>query len=97
MKSQIDKTVEERIRPKLLKHHGDMEIVSVKDGICRVRLSGKCSNCPAASITMEEIIRKELMEEHPQLKDVVLVDEISQDMWDFAKKLLHKDPADSVC
>lgn len=96
MQDIIEKTVKNTIRPILKKHGGDMELISVQNGICRIRLTGKCSNCPAATITMEELIKKELMKEHPQIKDVVLVDEIDQDMWNFAKQILLKNKASAI-
>ena len=71
--------------PQLQAHGGDVEVISYdEDGVCRIRLLGHCSGCPSAFITTEEIIRAEVIRELPQVKDVVLVQETSQELLDFA-------------
>ena len=76
-------------RPQLRENHGDVEVLSCEDGICRIRLLGQCSGCPSARLTTEELIGKAVMEKLPQIKDVVLVQETSDELMDFAKKLLN--------
>ena len=59
IKEQVQEVIEERVREKLLAHEGDIEVLSVEEGIVRVRLMGKCAGCPSAWITTEELIKKE--------------------------------------
>ena len=81
MLEKIEKVLEEDVRPKLLAHE--------KDGILKVKLLGHCSGCPSAIVTTEEIIAETVKEKIPEVKDVVLVQEVSDDLIDMAKKLLN--------
>lgn len=89
MISKINEVIEQTIRPSLLEHEGDIEVLSFQDGICRVRLHGRCSNCPSAFVTTEELIKKQLMNALDDVKDVVLVQETSPKLIDMAKKILY--------
>ena len=77
------------MQPSLLEHEGNIELVSFRDGICRVRLQGKCANCPSALQTLEEIIAPPLKEALPEIRDVILIQETSPELLDFARKLLR--------
>lgn len=89
MLEKIEKVLEEKVRPALLDHEGNVQIVSFEDGILKIRLTGQCSGCPSAQITTEELIAKKVMDEIPEIKDVVLVNEVSPELLEFAKKLLN--------
>ena len=88
---QIEIIMDEEVRPQLKEHHGDVRVLSCEDGICRIRLLGQCSGCPSARLTTEELIGKTVMDKLPQIKDVVLVQETSDELLDFAKKLLYRE------
>lgn len=64
------KTALEKIRPALQADGGDVELVEVKDGIVRVRLTGACKGCPMASMTLANGIERILKEEIPEVKKV---------------------------
>ncbi len=90
MLDKIEKVLEEKVRPRLLEHEGNVQIVELtEDGILRIRLTGQCSGCPSAKITTEELIGSAVMEEIPEIKDVVLVNEVSPELLEFARKLLN--------
>ena len=89
MIKKIEAVIEEKVRPSLMDPEGDVKVLSYEDGICRVRLLGACSGCPSAQITTEELIAKEVMEALPEVKDVVLVQEVSPELMDFARKILR--------
>ena len=55
----------------------------------KVRLLGKCSGCPSASLTTEELIAAEVKEHIPEIEDVVLVNEVSQDLLDMARQIMQ--------
>ena len=88
MIKQIEKVLEEKVRPSLLAHEGNVQIVEYQEGVLKIRLTGQCSGCPSAQLTTEELIGKTIMGELPEVKDVVLVNEVSPELLDFAKKLL---------
>lgn len=86
----IEGVVDKAVRPHLREHGGDVLVLSVEDGICRVRLLGQCSGCPSALLTTEEVIREEIVRALPQVKDVVLVSQTSDELIDFAKQLMGR-------
>ena len=80
MIERIDEVLEEKVRPALLSHEGDVQIVEYADGILKIRLTGHCSGCPSARLTTEELIAAEVQKEIPEVKEVVLVNEISPEL-----------------
>ena len=88
MLHEIEKVLEEDVRPQLLSHEGNVEVVDVTDGVLKVRLLGQCSGCPSATLTTEELIAEAMKSRIPEIKDVVLVNQVSQDLIDMAKKIL---------
>ena len=89
MNEEIEKVLEEYVRPKLLEHEGDVQIVEYKDKVLKVRLLGKCSGCPSASLTTEELIAAEVKKHIPEIEDVVLVNEVSQELLDMARQIMQ--------
>ena len=55
------------VRPYMESHGGNVELLSVQDGIARIHLRGSCSDCSASSVTLELAIKKALEEEAPDL------------------------------
>lgn len=70
MEKRIIQTLDE-IRPILQRDGGDVELVSVIDGVVRVKLQGACAGCPGAKMTLSEVIGKVLKEEVPGVKEVI--------------------------
>jgi len=62
-----------KIRPSLLADGGNVELVDVKEGVVRLRLTGACSGCPMAAITLQHGIERLLREEVPEVKEVVAI------------------------
>lgn len=86
---KIETIINEQVRPKLADHEGDIEILSVENGICRVKLLGQCSNCPSATFETEDLIKAPVLAEIPEITDVILVQEVSPDLLAMAYKILH--------
>ncbi|MCT4606950.1 MAG: NifU family protein [Marinisporobacter sp.] len=91
MLNRVNEVIDKIIRPKLKEHYGDIELVEVKAGIVKVKFLGACSGCPSAKFTLEDIVLRDLQEEIPEVKEVLLVTEVSQDLIDMAKKILNKE------
>lgn len=85
----IEAVLDERVRPVLADHQGNVIIQSFEDQILKVRLTGKCSGCPAAHSTNEELIRAEVQDAFPSVQDVILVQEVSSELMDMARKILN--------
>jgi len=62
-----------RIRPSLLADGGNVELVDVKDGVVKLKLTGACSGCPMAAMTLQQGIGRALKEEIPEVKEVVAI------------------------
>lgn len=88
MLEQIVQILNERIRPQLALHGGDIQSLSCEDGVYRFRLLGQCANCPSAYLTTESLIREELLQAVPGLKDVVLVQQVSDRLLEEARAIL---------
>jgi Fe/S biogenesis protein NfuA len=87
--AKIERVLDERVRPALASHRGDIQVESFEDGILRVRLLGECSNCPSALDTTEELVEGELKAALPQIKQVSLVTGVSDELLDQARALLR--------
>ena len=57
----------ESVRPYMESHGGDVELLSLEDGVARIRLRGSCSDCSASSVTLELAIKQALEEAAPDL------------------------------
>jgi Fe-S cluster biogenesis protein NfuA len=55
----------ESIRPYIHEHGGEVEVLSVKHGVVRVRLLGSCSGCTAAADTLRNGVEEALRDHLP--------------------------------
>lgn len=90
MDNELETVLEQYVRPLLRTHGGDMEVVSMENGVLRFKLTGHCAGCPAADLTTEELIRAEVTERIPSIRDVVLVQKTSQELLDQARAILRQ-------
>ena len=72
MKEKIEAALD-KIRPALQADGGDVEFISVKDGVVQLKLKGACGGCPMAQMTIKHGIEKILKERIPEVKEVVAV------------------------
>jgi len=61
------------VRPHLQADGGDIELVSVENGIVKVRLQGACGGCPMSQMTMTQGVEKMIKKEVPEVKKVIAV------------------------
>lgn len=88
---RAEKIITEKVRPYLQGHGGDIRIKEVKNNSIWVVFTGACKTCPAARITIEEVVEKILREElGKELDQVFLVNETDEELLNFAKELLKK-------
>ena len=69
MKEKVEAAID-KIRPMLQADGGDVELISVEDGIVKVRLQGACAGCPMSQMTLKNGIEKLLKREIPEVKAV---------------------------
>ncbi len=72
LRQRVEKVIEEKIRPALMRDGGNIELVDVNDeGVVQVRLQGACAGCPGAIMTLQFGVQKILQEEIQEVTKVV--------------------------
>ena len=61
----------EQVRPYINSHGGEVELISVEDGVVRVRMSGACQGCAASAMTLRRGIEEALRAGYPGFREVV--------------------------
>lgn len=84
----VNQIIRSKIRPQLMDHYGDLELLRVENGIVTVKLLGACRGCPSAKATLEEIVLAGIQEELPEIREVALYDETSEELLEMARKIL---------
>ncbi|MFQ5974818.1 MAG: NifU family protein [Candidatus Hydrothermarchaeales archaeon] len=72
MKEKVEELIS-KIRPNLQADGGDIELVSVDDGVVKVRLTGACGHCPMSQMTLKFGVESFLKENLPEVKRVEAV------------------------
>lgn len=72
MREKVEEALE-NIRPALQADGGDIELISVEDGVVKVRLMGACGGCPMSSMTMSQGVEQAVKKAVPQIKKVIAV------------------------
>jgi Fe-S cluster biogenesis protein NfuA len=62
-----------RIRPMMQADGGDIELVDVQGNIARVRLTGMCSACPSAHMTLYMGVEMALRDEIAEFEELQIV------------------------
>ena len=71
METQV-KNVIEKIRPYNQRDGGDVEFVSLEDGVVTVKMLGACSECLSLDATLKDGIEAILLDEVPGVTEVRL-------------------------
>ena len=61
----------DKLRPYLQNDGGDVTFKRFEDGVVYVKLKGACSNCPMATMTLEDGIEEALTTEIPEVIKVI--------------------------
>jgi Fe-S cluster biogenesis protein NfuA/nitrite reductase/ring-hydroxylating ferredoxin subunit len=56
------------VRPYMESHGGNVELLSIEDGVATIHLRGSCSDCSASAVTLELAIKQALEEAAPDLE-----------------------------
>ncbi len=63
-------TALEKSRPYLRSHGGNVELLSIEDGIVRLRMEGSCKGCPSSAMTMKSTIEKAIYDAAPDVSAI---------------------------
>ena len=74
MRDKVEAALAE-IRPLLQADGGDVELVDVVDSIVKVKLTGACSGCPMAAVTLKEGVERIIMKQVPEVSEVIALEE----------------------
>ena len=87
---RIEAVLDEKVRPALRSHGGELEIDRLEDRVLYVKLLGQCAGCPSADLTNETVIEAEVVKALPDLVErVAVVQTVSDELWEQAKRLLR--------
>lgn len=88
---KLRKIVDERVRPALRAHGGDIELVELTpDGVLKVRLTGACATCPGAQQTLADVVAAALREAAPEVREIVPVFQADEELIRQALAILRK-------
>ena len=74
MQKEVEKILNEEVRPMLSTHGGNIELLALSDdGIVKVRLTGGCAGCPSAQMTLATVVEAAIKSRLPQVKKVEAV------------------------
>ncbi len=89
-RTRIERILDEKVRPALRAHGGEIQVDHLEDGVLYVKLLGQCAGCPSADLTNETLVEAELVKAAPELiRKVVVVQTVSDELWEQAKRLLR--------
>ena len=71
MNERIEEILNESIRPLLARDGGNVELIEVKDGTVKVKLTGACHGCPMAQVTITKLVEKKIKDAIPEIKQVI--------------------------
>ena len=86
----IEAILQEKVRPTMRAHGGDMAVDRLENKVLYVRMMGQCAGCPSADMTNETLIEAELVKAVPDLVEkVVVVQDVSDELWEQARRILR--------
>lgn len=86
--TKLEAFLDEKIRPVLRQHEGDIAVVNLSPSTVTFQLLGMCSGCPGAMATTGEFIREEVTGAFPEITSVVF-NGVSDDLIAQAKAMLQ--------
>ncbi|NMX20968.1 hypothetical protein C5S30_00710 [ANME-1 cluster archaeon GoMg4] len=78
MLGKVKEVIEQEVRPALAMEGGNIELVSVDDGVVKVKLSGACAGCPMSQYTLVNFVEATLKDKIPEVKGVIAVDDAKE-------------------
>ena len=87
---RIEAVLDEKVRPALQSHGGDIEIDHLEGKVLHVKMLGHCAGCPSADLTNEMLVEAELVKALPDLVEkVAAVSPITDEMWEEVKQFMR--------
>lgn len=90
LSERVESILEEKVRPMLRGHGGEVRLVDCTDGVVSIQLMGACSGCPAADLSTRSFIEDTLREALPEVVRVELVNTVSPELLEMARQILKQ-------
>ena len=91
LEEEIQAVLDEKVRPLLRAHNGDIEFVEIEQGgVVRLRLLGACAACMGAEQTVNDVIVAGIRESCPWVSDVRVETGVSEDLIQEALRFLKR-------
>jgi Fe-S cluster biogenesis protein NfuA len=62
----------DKVGPQLRSHGGSVELLSITEGVVRLRMLGSCDDCPSSAITLKSSIEEAIYEKAPDVIAIVV-------------------------
>ena len=89
LRERVERVLNESVRPAMEEHQGNVEVIGLEDGVLKLHFLGRCSGCPGARLTLEGLVSEQIQGALPEITDVVLVSDISDELWESARALMR--------
>ena len=87
---RVEKVLDEKVRPSLRAHVGEIQVDHLEGRVLYVKLLGQCAGCPSADLTNETLVEAEVVKALPELvQKVAVIQTVSDELWEQAKRLLR--------
>lgn len=74
MREEIEKILEEKVRPFLAMEGGSVELVEItEDNVVKVKLTGACGVCPMAQLTLASLVENAIKSQIPHIQRIEAV------------------------
>jgi Fe-S cluster biogenesis protein NfuA len=91
LEEEILAVLDEKVRPLLRAHNGDIELVGIEPGgVVRLRLLGACAACMGAEQTVNDVIVAGIRDSCPWVSDVRVETGVSEDLIQEALRFLKR-------
>ena len=91
LEKDIEAVLDERVRPLLRAHNGDVELAGIDDGRnVRLRLLGACAACMGAEQTVNDVIAASIREACPAAGEILVETGVSRELIDEALRFLKR-------
>ena len=64
----------DKLRPFLINDGGNIEFIKYEDNVVYIKMMGACANCQMLDLTLRDGIAAAIMNEIPEVKDVINID-----------------------
>lgn len=88
--AEVENVLDQTVRPCLALHKGTIEVRDWHKGVLSVVLLGQCSACPSAELSTRQWIQEALSARIPEIREVVLLQAVNEDLLDQARSLLRR-------